>query len=84
MEVTVELVCDIKAVMPKNLIGRSGVCLCMLQRLHYGGGGHLCPVYPCSGGGCGQSEEECPEDDRALSGAGGPASAAHEDPQNSV
>lgn len=56
----------------------------MLQRLHYGGGGHLCPVYPCSGGGCGQSEEECPEDDRALSGAGGPASAAHEDPQNSV
>lgn len=56
----------------------------VFQFCQYEGGDPLIPMYPCSGCGPGHSEEKCPEDDGALSEAGGAASSSHEDPQNSV
>lgn len=75
-----------KPAMHKNLIewGISGECKCVFQFCHYEGRGPLLPVYPCSGGGPGQSEEKCPEDDWALWEDGCPTSSSHENPQNPV
>lgn len=75
-----------KPFMHSNLIawGISGACARVFQFCHYEGRGPLIPVYPCSGGGPGQSEEKCSEDDWAIWEAGCSTSASHEDPQNPV